>query len=131
MYVTQPDPEDMSASVTLRELMSIDVAKELTMTGRILTGEQASAYNLVTRCVDDPMVEAEKVALEIVEKSPDAVAAAKKLLQNNWVYKSEEEALKYEEELQRTLLGSWNQMAAAVDNFGLKVPYFNRKEEKK
>ena len=120
---------DMSASVTLRELMSIDVAKELTMTGRILTGEQAAAYNLVTRCVEDPMAEAEKVALEIIEKSPDAVAASKRLFQNNWVNKSEEEALQYEEKLQRTLLGSWNQMAAAVDNFGVKVPYFKRKEE--
>jgi hypothetical protein len=35
---------DMSASVTLRELVRIDVAKELTMTtGRIISGTEASA----------------------------------------------------------------------------------------
>jgi len=119
---------DMSASVTLRELIPIDVAKELTMTGRIFSGQEAAALHLVTRCVDDPLAEAEKVAKEIAERNPDAVAASKKLFQNNWITKSEEEALKYEEELQRTLLGSWNQIATAVDNFGVKLPYINRKD---
>ena len=32
---------DMSISVTLRELIPIDVAKELTMTHRIFKGEEA------------------------------------------------------------------------------------------
>ena len=59
---------DMSASVTLRELVRIDVAKELTMTGRVLNGSEAASLGLVTRCVDDPMAEAEKLALEIVER---------------------------------------------------------------
>jgi enoyl-CoA hydratase/carnithine racemase len=86
---------------------------------------------LVTRCVVDPLQEAEKVALEIVQKSPDAVAAAKKLFQKNWVYQSEADALKYEMELQKTLLGSWNQIAASADNFGVSVPYLSRKEGKK
>jgi len=109
-------------------LIPIDVAKELTMTGRIFSGQEAAALHLVTRCVDDPLAEAEKVAKEIAERNPDAVAASKKLFQNNWITKSEEEALKYEEELQRTLLGSWNQIATAVDNFGVKLPYINRKD---
>ncbi|CAB9507574.1 Delta(3,5)-Delta(2,4)-dienoyl-CoA isomerase, mitochondrial [Seminavis robusta] len=120
---------DMSASVTLRELLPIDVAKELTFTGRILSGEQAAQYNLVTRCVDDPLQEAEQVALEIVEKSPDAVACAKKLYHKNWVHQSEADALHYEMELQKTLLGSWNQLAASVDNFGVSVPYMSRKND--
>lgn len=59
---------DMGASVTLRELLRMDVAKELTMTGRIVSGEEAEKIGLVTRCVDDPMKEAMKVALEIVER---------------------------------------------------------------
>ena len=57
---------DMSASVTLRELVRIDVAKELTMTGRIIDGQEAASLGLVTRCVDDPMKEAESLAAEIV-----------------------------------------------------------------
>lgn len=122
---------DMSASVTLRELIPIDVAKELTMTGRILSGEEAAALNLVTRVVEDPLAEANKVAQEIVDRNPDAVAASKQLYQMNWLNPSEEDCLRNEMELQKTLLGSWNQMAAAVDNFGVKVPYVSRKEGRK
>lgn len=59
---------DMSASVTLRELVRIDVAKELTMTGRVLSGEEAASLGLVTRCVDDPMAEAETLANEIMQR---------------------------------------------------------------
>jgi enoyl-CoA hydratase/carnithine racemase len=59
---------DMSASVTLRELVRIDVAKELTMTGRIVNGEEAASLGLVTRCVTDPLAEAEKLVNEIVER---------------------------------------------------------------
>jgi enoyl-CoA hydratase/carnithine racemase len=44
------------------------VAKELTMTGRIISGKQAEQLGLVTRCVDDPMDEAMKVAKEIIRK---------------------------------------------------------------
>ncbi|EED86480.1 predicted protein [Thalassiosira pseudonana CCMP1335] len=58
---------DMSASITLRELVRIDVAKELTMTGRIISGLEGEKIGLVTRCVDQPMEEAMKVAKEIVE----------------------------------------------------------------
>jgi enoyl-CoA hydratase/carnithine racemase len=59
---------DMSASVTLRELVRMDVAKELTMTGRILDGREAASLGLVTRCVVNPMAEAEKLAVEIVQR---------------------------------------------------------------
>lgn len=59
---------DMGASVALRELIKIDVAKELTMTGRIISGIEAENIGLVTRCVDDPMDEAMKVAKEIIER---------------------------------------------------------------
>ena len=59
---------DMSASVTLRELVRIDVAKELAMTGKIISGEEGEKLGLVTRCVEDPMEEALKVAKMIVER---------------------------------------------------------------
>ena len=59
---------DMSASVTLRELVRIDVAKELTMTGRIISGLEGEQIGLVTRCAEDPMADALKVAKEIVER---------------------------------------------------------------
>lgn len=59
---------DMSASVTLRELVRSDVAKELAMTGRIISGEEGQRLGLVTRCAEDPMEEAIKVAKEIAER---------------------------------------------------------------
>ena len=58
----------MGASVTLRELLRIDIAKELTMTGRIISGLEAEKIGLVTRCVDDPLEEAMKVSKEIIER---------------------------------------------------------------
>lgn len=59
---------DMSASITLRELVRIDIAKELTMTGRVITAEEGARLGLITRCTEDPMAEAVKVANEIVSR---------------------------------------------------------------
>jgi len=117
---------DMGASVVLRELVRIDVAKELTMTGKIINGEEAASYGLVTRCVQDPLEEAKAVAKEISQRSPDAVALAKKLYQDTWVNASEKDSLQLETNLQRKSLKSWNQMAATGRSFGFSVPYFNR-----
>ena len=95
---------DMGISITLRELVRMDVAKELTMTGRIINGKEAERIGLVTRCVEDPMKEAMKVAMEIVERSPDSVAATKELFQSTWVA-DEESCLNIETDLQRKLIG--------------------------
>mmetsp|Transcript_5909 Transcript_5909/g.9797 ORF Transcript_5909/g.9797 Transcript_5909/m.9797 type:complete len:322 (+) Transcript_5909:3-968(+) len=97
---------DMGASLTLRELVRIDVAKELTMTGRIVDGLEAEKIGLVTRCVDDPMEEAMKVAKEIIERSPDSVAATKELFQSTWVA-DEDTCLKKETDLQMKLIATW------------------------
>ena len=59
---------DMGASVTLRELLRIDVAKELTMTGRIIDGLEAEKIGLVARCVASPLDEAMKVAKDIIDR---------------------------------------------------------------
>lgn len=119
---------DMSASITLRELVRSDVAKELTMTGRIVEGHEAASLGLVTRCCEDPMAEAERLVAEILAKSPDSIAKSKQLFQNTWVA-PEEYCLKVETDLQRQLLVSWNQLAASGRNFGVKLPYFKRKDE--
>ena len=71
--------------------------------------------------------EAEKVAKEIVSRSPDAVAKAKHLYQATWVA-DEEYCLKVETKLQRQLIASWNQLAASSQNFGFKVPYITKKD---
>jgi enoyl-CoA hydratase/carnithine racemase len=121
---------DMSASVTLRELVRIDVAKELTMTGRVVSGTEAAELGLVTRCCTDPLEEAEILAQQILQRSPDSVAMTKQLYQQTWVA-PEEYCLRLETKLQKKLLGSWNQLAASGRNFGWRLPYFQRKKDEK
>lgn len=123
---------DMGASVLLKEAVGrMDVCKELTMTGRIVSGSEAGELGLVTRVCgedDDPMEEAMALAKVLVERSPDALAATKELYQNTWTM-DEGDALKEETRLQRKLLISWNQIAASGRSaLGWKIPYFNRKE---
>lgn len=121
---------DMSASVTLRELVRIDVAKELTMTGRIIRGTEAAELGLITRTADNPLEEAEKLAKEMVQRSPDSVALSKKLYQSTWMA-PEDYCLQVETELQKQLLVTWNQLAASGRNFGWKIPYFRRRKDDK
>lgn len=116
---------DMSASVTLRSLVRMDIAKELAMTGRVISGTDAAELGLATRCVDDPMKESLQVAREMVERSPDSIAATKVLLQTAW-QASEKDALLLETDIQRKLVGSSNQMIAVGRNIGVKVPYTRR-----
>ena len=117
---------DMSASIVLRELVRMDVAKELTMTGRIISGTEAESLGLVTRCVDDPMEEAMKVAREVIARSPDSVAASKELFQSTWVEADVATCLEKETTLQLKLIGTWNQAAAAGRQFGINLPYWNK-----
>jgi len=118
---------DMGASVTLRELVRIDVAKELTYTGKIISGSEAEELGLVTRCCDDPMEEAWSVARSIASKSPDCVAAAKIMYQSTWTA-SEKECLEMETKLQKQMLPSYNQTSASLKNFGVDLPYMDRKD---
>ena len=118
---------DMAGSIFLRELVRMDIAKDLTFTGRIVDGIEAEKLGLVTRVVDDPLQEAIQYAEMIAKKSPDSIAASKLLLQKSWVA-SEENCLNLETELQKKILMSYNQLTASARNFGLELPYKNRKD---
>lgn len=71
---------DMGLSRSLRGLVRADVAKELVMTARIVEGDEAARIGLVTRLADDPLEAALQLAQELTERSPDAVLAAKRVL---------------------------------------------------
>jgi len=114
---------DMSLTQTLRELVPLDVAKELTFTGRILSGEQARALGLVTHVVDDPLEVAMSLAREIAGKSPDAIRAGKQLLEESW-RADERTGLELESKLQTELIGSPNQVEAVKANFEKREPRF-------
>lgn len=114
---------DMSGTQALRRLVRLDVAKELTFTGRIVSGREAAGLGLVTNACDDPHARAFEFARTIAEKSPDAIRAAKKLLNASGVV-GIDEGLALEAELQRGLLGSPNQLEAVLANFEKRAPRF-------
>ena len=62
---------DMSGTQTLRHLVRLDVAKELTFTGRVVSGREAVELGLATRVADDPRAAALALAREIAGKSPE------------------------------------------------------------
>jgi enoyl-CoA hydratase/carnithine racemase len=103
----------MGITSTLPRLLRIDVAKELTYTGRTVSGEEAAALGLVTRTSDDPLGAAQALAREIAARSPDAVQAAKRLFDTAW-NAPVDEGLVLETELQMSLIGGTNQMAAVT-----------------
>jgi enoyl-CoA hydratase/carnithine racemase len=102
---------DMGITSTLPRLVRIDVAKELTFTGRVISGTEAAALGLVTRVAEDPLAAAVELAREIAGRSPDAVRAAKRLYDESW-HGPVEDALVLETELQQALIGSPNQIEA-------------------
>ena len=104
---------DMGITSTLPRLVRLDVAKELTYTARVLSGDEAAALGLVTRVDADPLAAARALAAEIAGRSPDAVRAAKRLYDTSW-NAPVEQGLRLESELQRRLLGSPNQVAAVT-----------------
>jgi enoyl-CoA hydratase/carnithine racemase len=115
---------DMGITQTLPRLVPIDVAKELTFTGRIVSGSEALALGLVTRNSDDPLASALVLADEIAQKSPDAVRAAKRLYDETWASDDAAAALKRESELQIGLIGKPNQLAAVVAGMSGEPPAF-------
>ena len=71
---------DMTGTIPLGELVGADVAKRLTMTGELISGEQAHAYGLVTGVDVAPEKLAQELIDAIVARSPNSVAASKRLL---------------------------------------------------
>ena len=114
---------DMSATQTIRDLVSIDVAKELIFTGKIIKGEEAARLKLVTRVCEKPYEEAMILATEIASKNPEAIRAAKKLLNEVW-HGDSARGLLMESELEMTLIGTPNQLEAVFANFEKRTPTF-------
>ena len=75
---------DMGGTLPLRELVRLDHVKELAMTGKIVSGEEALDYGLVTYVKDDAVKFAHELAKSIMPLSPDAIGAAKRLYNKSW-----------------------------------------------
>lgn len=71
---------DMTGSQMLPRLVGLDVAKELTWTGRMVSGEEAGRLGLATHVTESPYEDAMALARDLAARSPHAVRGAKALL---------------------------------------------------
>lgn len=106
---------DMAGSQTLRDLVRLDIAKELTFTGRIVEATEAQQIGLVTKIAEQPYEAAMAMAAEIAGKSPDAIATGKRLLERTW-HGDEMAGLKLEQTLQKRLIGKPAQIETIMAN---------------
>src|SRR5579859_7011435 len=114
---------DMAGTMLMRHLAREDVVRELTYTGRIFSGEEALAMGFATRVCADPRAEALAVAREIAGKNPQAIRAAKRLL-NAAPVTDQGSGLLQETVEQIALIGSPNQVEAVMSNLQKRAPAF-------
>ena len=114
---------DMAGMALLRELVRGDVARELTFSGRMVSGEEAVQLGLATRVCADPLQEALDFARAVSQRNPDAVRAAKRLL-NQMQDAGPAHILMAESVEQGNLLGSANQREAVAAVLGKRAPQF-------
>jgi enoyl-CoA hydratase/carnithine racemase len=114
---------DMTGTQLLPELVGRDVAKELTFTARIVSGEEAARIGLATRTDPDPLGAALTLAREIASRSPHAVRAAKRLLDLAGRTDLASGLAREQQEI-GALIGSPNQVEAVAAEFDKRPPRF-------
>jgi enoyl-CoA hydratase/carnithine racemase len=114
---------DLSGTQALRRLVPLDVAKKLILTGREIDGREAVALGLGTELSDTPLEAALSMAGEIAQRSPDAMRAAKRLLNDSGLVPLAE-GLANEFRVSSSLMGTPNQMEAAVARLQKRQPEY-------
>jgi enoyl-CoA hydratase/carnithine racemase len=114
---------DMGGMVLTRDLVRDDRLRELIYTARIVSGTEAVELGLATRVADAPLALALATAREIAQKSPDAIRAAKRLLQV--ASRGDAAATLIAESIeQEALIGGANQREAVAANLEKRAPHF-------
>jgi enoyl-CoA hydratase/carnithine racemase len=114
---------DMTGTLFLSQLVGADVAKELVFTARIFDGREAKELGLATKVSDTPYDDAMALAREIAGRSPDAVRAAKQLM-NGLFNQGAAEQFAAERAGIGSLVGRPNQKEAVVSWFEKRPPAF-------
>lgn len=99
---------DMAGMHLMRHLAREDIVRELTYTAREFSATEALAFGFATRLVDEPHAAAMAMAHEIASRSPEAIRAAKRLL-NLATLSDAARILESETDEQARLIGSVNQ----------------------
>jgi enoyl-CoA hydratase/carnithine racemase len=114
---------DMTGTALLPKLVGLEVAKELTFTGRMVSGEEAVRLGLASQVADDPRAAALALAADLVTKSPDALRHAKRLLNLSGTRPIAEQ-FEDERRTMASLIGSPNQVEATMAYFEQRPPRF-------
>ena len=115
---------DMAGTQLMRHLAREDVVRELTYTGRFFSADEALAFGFATRVVADPLQAALQTAREIAGRSPDAIRAAKRLL-NLAVGCDAATGLAAETAEQKALIGKANHAEAVRANLENRAPHWS------
>lgn len=116
---------DMTGTWVLPRLVGPDVAKELTWTGRMVSGEEAVRIGLATRLADDPRADAFALATELAAKSPVAVRHGKRLLDlSTTPGRTAAEQFLDERSTMASLIGSADNVEAVTAYFEQREPVF-------
>lgn len=75
---------DMGASLPLGHLISRDQALLLSSLAEPINAEQALKLGLITACEENPLVYAQQLAQSLMVRSPDTLAAIKRLYQTSY-----------------------------------------------
>jgi enoyl-CoA hydratase/carnithine racemase len=108
---------DMGGTLALRELVNCDQAMKLAMTASEISGSKALELGLATELDPDPLAVARSLAQALRERSPDAVAAVKRLYHKSW-HGSPGIALARETAYQVRILAGTNQRIAVRRQLG-------------
>ncbi len=114
---------DMTITSLLPSLIGADLTKELVWTGREVHGPEAVAIGMATHMADDPYAAAMDLARLIATKSPDAIRAGKRLI-NNVAPEDYDAAFLAEREEIGALIGSPNQVESVTAYFEKRDPTY-------
>ena len=110
---------DMGGTLALRECLGRDQAMRLAMTAEEIGAEEALNIGLVTAVEKDPLAAAAILAEKLLQRSPDAIAAVKRLYRKSWSQRSGL-ALARESAYQLRILAGANQRIAVARQGGKK-----------
>ena len=105
---------DMGLTRSIKGIIGVDLAKELSLTARVFDGQYAKEIGLITYVDDKPMQKAQQLAEEMLQRSPDALAAVKQVL--DAMEHAPQKSLRLEKIWQlKLLLGKNSQIARKKD----------------
>lgn len=112
---------DMGGTLCMRDVMPRDQAMRLAMSAQTIGATEALELGLVTRVSADPSAEAMEFCLQLLNRSPDAVAAVKRLYRRSW--RRGYWTLARESLYQSRILAGANQRIAAQRQRGEDLPW--------